>query len=125
MDACFSNVGWSRHQKNLVTVEHHYRFYIFIAIIDQQLQKLNYRFNEHGTKLFMLSKTLDPKSTYKLFSDENIWLLVDMFYLEDFSNQEKIHLRFQLQHYELNTPNHPKLKNMSSITNLYQGFFET
>ena len=48
-----------------------------------------------------------------------------MFYLEDFSNQEKIHLRFQLQHYELNAPNHPKLKNMSSITNLYQGFFET
>jgi len=85
MDACFSNVGWSCHQKNLVTVKHH-RFYIFIAIIDQQLQKLNYRFNEHGIKLLMLSKTLDPKNTYKLFSDEDICLLVDMSYAEDFSN---------------------------------------
>jgi hypothetical protein len=58
----------------------------------------------------MLSKTLDPKNTYKLFSDEDICLLVDMSYAEDFSNQEKIHLRFQLQHYELDAPNHPKLK---------------
>jgi hypothetical protein len=73
----------------------------------------------------MLSKTLDPKNTYKLFSDEDICLLVDMSYAEDFSNQEKIHLRFQLQHYELDAPNHPKLKNVSSITYLYQGIFET
>ena len=61
----------------------------------------------------MLSSTLDPKNTYKLFNDEDICLLVDMFYPEDFSNQEKIHSRFQLQHYEFGAPNHLKLKNMS------------
>jgi len=73
----------------------------------------------------MLSKTLDPKNTYKLFNDEDICLLMDMFYPDDFSNQEKNHLRFQLQHYELDAPNHPKLKNMSLTTDLYQGFVET
>jgi hypothetical protein len=46
MDACFSNVGRYRRKKKSITVEHHYRVDIFIAIIDQQLQELNNRFNE-------------------------------------------------------------------------------
>jgi hypothetical protein len=68
--------------------------------------------------LLKLSTTLDPKNNYKLFSVEDICLLVDKFYPEDFSNQEKTHLRFQLQHYELDAPNHPMLKNMSLIVDL-------
>jgi hypothetical protein len=72
-----------------------------------------------------LSTTLDPKNNYKLLSVEDICLLVDKFYPEDFSDQEKTHLRFQLQHYELDVPNHPKLKNMSSIAELCQGLVET
>jgi hypothetical protein len=51
-------------------------------------------------ELRKLSTTLDPRNSYKLFNVEDICLLVDKFYLEDFSDQEKIHLRFQLQHYE-------------------------
>jgi len=72
-----------------------------------------------------LSTTLDPRNSYKLFNVEDIYLLVDRLYLEDFSDQEKIHLRLQLQHYELDVPNHPKLKNMSSIADLCQGLVET
>jgi hypothetical protein len=72
-----------------------------------------------------LSTTLDPRNNYKLFNVEDIYLLVDRLYLEDFSDQEKIHLRLQLQHYELDVPNHPKLKNMSSIADLCQGLVET
>jgi len=30
-----------------------------------------------------------------------------------------------LQHYEFDVPNHPKLKNMSSIADLCQGLVET
>jgi hypothetical protein len=48
-----------------------------------------------------------------------------MFHPEDFSYQEKIHLRLQLHHYKLDIPNHPKLKNMSSIADLCQGLIET
>jgi hypothetical protein len=76
-------------------------------------------------ELRKLSTTLDPRNSYKLFNVEDICLLVDKFYLEDFSDQEKIHLRFQLQHYEFDVPNHPKLKNMSSIADLCLGLVET
>jgi hypothetical protein len=125
MDACFSSVERSRRKTKSITVEHHYRVNIFTAIIDQQLQELNNRFNEQAIELLKLSTTLDPKNNYKLFSVEDICLLVDKFYPEDFSDQEKTHLRFQLQHYELDVPNHPKLKNMSSIAELCQGLVET
>jgi len=75
-------------------------------------------------ELLKLSTTLDPKNSYKLFSVEDICLLVDKFYPEDFSDKKKIHLRFQLQHYELDAPNHPKVKNMPSIADLCQGLVE-
>jgi len=115
MNACFSSVGRSRCKTKSITVEHQYRIDIFTAIIDQQLQELNNRFNEKAIELLKLSTALDHKNNYKLFSVEDICLLVDKFYPEDFSDQEKTHLRFQLQHYKLDVPNHPKLKNMSSI----------
>jgi len=76
-------------------------------------------------ELFKLSTALNPRNSYKLFNVENICLLVDKFYPDDFSDQEKIYLRFQLQHYELDVPNHPKLKNISSIADLCQGLVET
>jgi len=126
MNACFSSVGWSRHKKKSVTVEHHYRVDIFTPIIDQQLQELNNRFNKQAIELLKLSTILNPKNSYKLFSVEDICLLVNKFYHEDFSNQEKIYLRFQLQHYELDILNHPKLKEfMSSIVDSCQGLVET
>ncbi|XP_034914486.1 uncharacterized protein [Populus alba] len=101
IDAYFSSVGLSRRKTKSVTVEHHYRVDIFTAIIDQQLQELNNRFNEQAIELLKLSTALDPRNSYKLFNIEDICLLVDKFYPEDFSDQKKIHLRFQLQHYEL------------------------
>jgi glycine cleavage system regulatory protein len=124
MDACFSSVEQSRRKTKSVTVEHHDRVDIFTAIIDQQLQELNNRFNEQAIELLKLSTTLDPRNSYKLFNVKDICLLANKFYPQDFSNQEKIHLRFQLQHYELDVPNHPKLKNMSSIADLCQGLVE-
>ena len=44
-------------------------------------------------ELLKLSKTLNPKNSYKLFSVEDIYLLVDKFYPEDYSDEEKNHLR--------------------------------
>jgi glycine cleavage system regulatory protein len=46
MNACFSSVRRSCRKIKSITVEHHYRVDIFTAIIDQQLQELNNRFNE-------------------------------------------------------------------------------
>ena len=89
------------------------------------MQELNNIFNEQAIELLKLSTTLDPKNSYKLFNVEDICLLVDKFYPENFSDKEKNHLRFQWQHYEFDVPNHSKLKNMSSIADLCQVLVET
>jgi len=89
------------------------------------LHELNNRFNEQSIEFLKLSTTLDPRNSYKLFNVEDICLLVDKFYPENFSDQEKIYLRLQLQHYELDVPSHPRLKNMPSIADLCQGLVET
>jgi hypothetical protein len=69
---------------------HHYQVDIFTIIIDQLLQELNNKFNEQAIELLKLSTTLDSRNSYKLFNIENICLLVDKFYLEDFSYKKKI-----------------------------------
>lgn len=38
---------------------------------------------------------------YKYFNIENICKLVDRYYPKDFSEQGTLHLRFQLEHFEL------------------------
>jgi hypothetical protein len=113
----------SCHNKNLITIKHHYQVDKFTVIIDQQLQELNNISSEQTTELFMWSATLDSKNTYKLFSVEDICRFVDKFYLENFSDQKKIHLRFQLQHYDI--PNLLELKNLSSIVDLRHRLVET
>ena len=123
MDACSSNMRRSCHNKNLITIKHHYQVDKFTVIIDQQLQELNNISSEQTTELFMWSATLDSKNTYKLFSVEDICRFVDKFFLENFSDQKKIHLRFQLQHYDI--PNLLELKNLSSIVDLRHRLVET
>jgi glycine cleavage system regulatory protein len=47
--------GRGRHQRDRITVEHHYHFDIFNATIDFQLQELNSRFGERVIELLTLS----------------------------------------------------------------------
>ena len=77
---------------------------IFNAMIDSQLQELNHRFSEYVVELLILSSTLDPRDGYRSFNIDKICLLVDKFYPEDFTEQDKVHLRMQLQHYEIDAP---------------------
>ncbi|XP_077215543.1 uncharacterized protein LOC143850131 [Tasmannia lanceolata] len=112
--------GQSRESQDLITMEHHYRVDIFNAAIDSQLQELNSRFNEQPTEVLILSSTLDPKDAYKSFKIEDICNFVEKFYPQDFSEEEKIHLRFQLQHYELDILQHPDFQNISTISELCQ-----
>ncbi|XP_059658399.1 uncharacterized protein LOC132304681 [Cornus florida] len=117
--------GQSRHPQENITLEHHYRIDIFYGTIDSQLQELNNRFSEKAMKLVTLSSALDPRDGYKFFNVEDICTLVDEFYLQDFTDQERIMLTFQLQHYEVEMPVHSYLKNMSTISELCRGLVET
>ncbi|KAL1318584.1 hypothetical protein AAHE18_15G215900 [Arachis hypogaea] len=98
--------GRTRKIVDQISVEHHYRVNLFLAVIDTQLQELNGRFNDNMVELLTLSSTLDPRDNYKFFSVNKVCELVERFYPGDFSDQEKFHIRMQAQHYEFDIPNH-------------------
>ena len=86
--------GRSRHQKYHITMEHHFRVDVFTATLDSQLQELNNRFREDMVELFILSSALDPNDDYRSFNIDNICKLAMKFYPQDFTEQEKSHLKF-------------------------------
>jgi len=117
--------GRGRRQRDKITKEHHYHFDIYNVAIDFQLQELNSRFNEQAMELLTLSLALNPNDGYKSFNIEDICKLAKKFYPLDFSEQEMMSLRYQLQHFEFETQNHPKLHHLSSLSELCQVFAET
>ena len=88
---------------------------MFIATLDTQLHELNNRLCDNMVELITLSSTLDPKDLYKSLAVEKICDLPTNFYPDDFTKQEKLHLRIQAQHYELDAPFHYELRNLSTI----------
>jgi hypothetical protein len=86
--------GRCRNQKNHIIMEHHYHFDIFNTIIDFQLQELDNRFDEKAMELLTLSFALNPKDAYKSFKIDDICILAEKYYPLDFSEQEKINLRY-------------------------------
>ena len=87
---CTVGRGQSCHQKDPITTEHHFRV-DFFATFDYQLQKLNDRFREDMMELLMHCSALDPRDDYKYFNINDTCKLVKIFYLENFSEQEKLH----------------------------------
>ncbi|KAK8348383.1 hypothetical protein V6Z12_A06G077200 [Gossypium hirsutum] len=88
--------GRSCIQRSNLTIQHQYRFDIFIVGIDSLLTEMNSRFNNEVMKLLVLSSTLDPCDNYKAFRVEDICKLMNDFYLDDFMEQEKLHMKIQL-----------------------------
>ncbi|XP_025625988.1 uncharacterized protein [Arachis hypogaea] len=117
--------GRTRKIIDQISVEHHYRVNLFLAVIDTQLQEINGRFNDNMVEFLTLSSTLDPRENYKLFSVNKVCELVERFYPDDFTDQEKFHIRMQAQHYELDVPNHVELTNLCTISELCQGLTKT
>lgn len=66
-------------------------------------------------ELLTLSTTLDPKDHYKSLNVEKICEFAINFYPDDFTDQEKLHIKIQVQHYEL-VPFHFELRNISTIS---------
>ncbi|XP_057431672.1 uncharacterized protein LOC130724460 [Lotus japonicus] len=110
--------GRARHQKDHITIGHYFRVEIFLVAIDKQLQELNSRFSDQAMKLLTLSSALIPKNAYKAWNIDKICTLVDKYYPNDFSEQEKINLRFQLQHFIVDAHLDSDLENLSTIQEL-------
>jgi len=99
-------------------MKHHFWIEIFTATIDQQLHEPNSRFSEQTMTSLVLSWSLSPKDDYKSFKVDDICNLVEKYYRKYFSEQEKILLEYELQHYKLDVPKHLKLQNLNTIVNL-------
>ncbi|KAJ1273220.1 hypothetical protein BS78_06G262800 [Paspalum vaginatum] len=81
---------------NETTIEHHYRYDIFIIAVDQQAQELDCRFGEQATELLILCTSLDPKNSFSSLNIDNVCSLASKFYPADFSEQERNNLRYIL-----------------------------
>ena len=89
---------------------------MFNVAIDQQVIELNDRFSSQVTELLDLCSSLDPR--HDAFSKSKICRLVEKFYPADFSSQERDRLECELPHFQLDTFNHPGIKNCNSLANM-------
>ncbi|PWA61101.1 hypothetical protein CTI12_AA376100 [Artemisia annua] len=74
------------------------------------------------SQLLRLSVALDPRKSFKI---DDICTLVKKFYHLDFTDQEKIQLKAELQHYELDVRNHLSFKKVSKLSALCKGLHDT
>ena len=107
-----------RQQENQITLMQYYREQVFLIAIDTQIQELNSRFSDRSMELLTLGSALVPKDTYQAFNIDNICTLVEKYYPMDFNEQEKITLRFQLQHFIVDARQDSNLKSLSTIQEL-------
>ncbi|KAM3328908.1 hypothetical protein ACQJBY_026167 [Aegilops geniculata] len=123
MDQKYVDVTKSRNKHDNTTVIHHYKVDVFNVAIDQQVIELNDRFSSQVTELLDLCSSLDPR--HDAFSKSKICRLVEKFYPADFSSQERDRLECELPHFQLDTFNHPEIKNFKSLADLTKGIVKT
>ncbi|XP_074315145.1 uncharacterized protein LOC141651326 [Silene latifolia] len=117
--------GRYRQPKDRVTNLHYFRFDVFNAAIDSQLHELDFRFNDEMIELLYLSSSLDPKRKFQNFKVDDIYKLVSKFYPADFTEQEKLNLKSQLDLFFLEMMEHPQLDRLKSISDLCRWLAET
>ncbi|KAK9706479.1 hypothetical protein RND81_07G128300 [Saponaria officinalis] len=117
--------GRFRQPKDRVTNLFYFRYDVFIAAIDSQLHKLDFRFNDEMIELLSLSSSLDPKRKFHNFKADDIYKLVSKFYPADFTEQEKLNLKSQLNFFLLEIKEHPQLGSLKSISDLCRSLAET
>ncbi|CAN1247344.1 Zinc finger MYM-type protein 1 [Linum grandiflorum] len=98
---------------------------LFNTIIDYQIEEIRSRYDEKVIELLKLSSCLDPSDGYKAFDIDALCSLAKKYYHLDFSEQEIETLDFQLRLYQVDVPNHPSLKKLSSVAELCHSLTET
>lgn len=108
-----------------ITLNHHYRFDIFTDTLDVIIQEMNYRFDESAVELLKLGSALDPRNGYESFNIDDICKLVEKFYPADFTDQEKSHIRYQLQVFQLDIQSNKLFEEVSNLPELCQFLSKT
>ncbi|XP_075487929.1 uncharacterized protein LOC142527100 [Primulina tabacum] len=120
-----SGTSRSCQQNYSITVEHHYRFDIFTAAIDIQVEELNNRFKDEAVELLKLNCALEPKENFKLLNVDHVYRFAEKFYYLDFDSQDLHYLRIQLDHYKLDDAGHERFQNLSTISELCRRLMQT
>ncbi|KAI3958129.1 hypothetical protein MKW98_020771 [Papaver atlanticum] len=115
----------SCQQKDHITIEHHYHFDIFNAVIDFHLMELSSRFTKESMELLVLCSAFSPDESYKSFDVDSLCTLAEKFYPEDFTVQEVCVLRSQLKHYKCDVVDNPYFGNMTTVAELCRRLVET
>ncbi|TQD89364.1 hypothetical protein C1H46_025085 [Malus baccata] len=98
MEEAFILPGRSRRYAPIKTNRHHYRVELFIYVIDEQITELEDRFNEVNTELLICMACLSPKDSFVAF-DKLKLLRLAQFYPQDFSDEDRLALKDQLEIY--------------------------
>ncbi|XP_057444729.1 uncharacterized protein LOC130736973 [Lotus japonicus] len=88
--------------------------------LQQQSQDIVNAMHLVSTTKSLLQKLREdgPKEAFKSFKVDDICKLVEKYYPKDFTDQENIHLRIQLQHYELDVLKHFDFQEISTLCEL-------
>ncbi|XP_076939639.1 uncharacterized protein LOC143608506 [Bidens hawaiensis] len=83
------------------------------------------RFNDQAIELLSLSSTLVSKKLPKVINIDVICLLVENYYPVDFTEQERIQLRYQLELFNIEMIKNPNLSDISTLADLCQSLVKT
>ncbi|XP_021800195.1 uncharacterized protein LOC110744509 [Prunus avium] len=117
MDEAFVLSGRSRRNAPIKTNRHHYRVDLFIYVIDEQLTKLDDRFNEVNTELLICLACLSPNDSFVAFDKQKL-LRLAQFYPQDFSDGDLLALEDQLElyiHYVRSSSNFSELQRIGGL----------
>ncbi|KAF2321041.1 hypothetical protein GH714_033097 [Hevea brasiliensis] len=71
-------------------------------------------------ELLTLCFSFDPRDDFRSFIIDDVCSLANKFYSKDFSKQEKLHLKYQLEHFELDIQHDLEMQKLSTISKLCQ-----
>ncbi|KAI5324597.1 hypothetical protein L3X38_033670 [Prunus dulcis] len=118
MDEAFVLPGMSRCSAPIKTNRHHYCVELFIYVIDEQLTKLDDRFNEVNTELLICLACLSPNDSFVAFDKQKL-LRLAQFYPQDFSDRDLLALDDQLElyiHYVSSSSDFSDLQGIGDLT---------
>ncbi|KAK5843669.1 hypothetical protein PVK06_006127 [Gossypium arboreum] len=86
---------------------------------------MNYHFNDEVMELLVLSFALDLHNNYKAFRVKDICKLMNNFYPHNFTKQEKLHIKIQLEHFQLDVHESTELQKAFTVVEFCQVLVKT
>ncbi|KAL7601029.1 hypothetical protein Lser_V15G25543 [Lactuca serriola] len=113
-----------RRQKINITLRQHYEFNCFNIVVDMQIQALHDCFNDASCELLTCISALNPCESFCDFDTSKLMRLAEM-YPYDFTCEERVTLKLQLDLYIDNVQHDERFANLNGISDLAKMIVET